>query len=285
MASLAPIVLFVYNRPEHTRKTLEALKACAEAKDSELFVFADGPKPGADTAPVEAVRHLCLEISGFTSVTTVFREENLGLAASVKAGIDQVLETHSTVIVLEDDIVVSPGFLNYMNGALDTFSSEKTVHAVSGYSFFSSRWMPKQYALRVMSSWGWGTWKDRWTSLDWDAAQLQVQVNQTSKKKFDFAGFSYLKLLRLQVEGAINSWAILFYANMYLQSKVCMFPGYSLVDNVGFDGTGTHTSTSELWKEPIANSLNNNLDLCLSREQALLRYIVEWHVIKKRKRV
>jgi hypothetical protein len=285
MPTYAPIILFVYNRPEHTRKTLDALLACKEAGESDLFIFADGPKPGTDGDAIAKVRALTDAIYGFKSVTRVYRENNLGLANSVKAGVDDVLQQYDRVIVLEDDIVVSPAFLAYMNGALEVYKSINEVFAISGYSFYSNRFFPKNYALGVMSSWGWGTWGNRWKSLTWDAAALYKNVSLSSGKPFDFAGFSYSKLLRLQVDGAINSWAIQFYANMYLNNGVCIYPGNSLIDNIGFDGTGTHSSTSFLWKEPVASTLHRNPDVCLTKEHRLLRYIVERHISNKRKRL
>jgi hypothetical protein len=171
-----------------------------------------------------------------------------------------------------------------MQHQLMKYQENGSIWAISGYSFFSHPWMPKTYALKVMSSWGWATWKDRWENVTWDASLLEQRLNQLKKARgFDFAGFSYRNLLKLQREGKIDSWAIRFYTSMYLKGGLCLFPGSSLVANNGFDGSGTHTSGKNLWFEPVVEQLSLQLPVSIPYQSRLLRYIVERHIMRKRR--
>src|ERR1700681_1678952 len=115
---LAPVALFTYKRPEHTKATLDALVRNTLAAQTQLFVFSDGPKNESDSAAVESVRKLVRKTSGFASVTLIERRENMGLARSIIVGATELLDRHESIIVLEDDLVTSRNFLSYMNNAL-----------------------------------------------------------------------------------------------------------------------------------------------------------------------
>lgn len=284
MEIFAPIILFVYNRPEYTRRTLEALVKADCAAECDLFVFADGAKGPGDEASVRAVRKVLQDIKGFKSVEIQLQSINLGLSKSVINGVSNVLLHRERAIIVEDDLIVTPGFLAFMQQQLIKQQPDLSIWAVSGYSFFSHPWMPETYALGVMSSWGWATWKDRWEKVIWDASELENRLNQRkTAPRFDFAGFSYRNLLKLQREGSIDSWAIRFYTSMYLNGGLCLFPGSSLVANNGFDGSGTHTFGKNLWHEPVVEKLSQQLAVSIPRESRLLRYIVERHVVHKRR--
>jgi hypothetical protein len=244
--ALAPVVLFVFNRPDTTRQTLRALRANDLAAASRLFVFADGPKPDADSATHEAiaaVREIVRRESWCGEVNLVEREDNLGLAASIIAGVTEIIERYDRVIVLEDDLLTAPGFLTFMNDGLRRYAAEPKVFGLTGFKAPSKR--PKAYNtffLPVMSSWSWATWRDRWETVSFDGPALLREVErQGSTSILDLNGYPFGAMLEQQVAGKINSWAIRFYASMFLQERWFMYPSWSLVRNIGFGGDATHT--------------------------------------------
>jgi hypothetical protein len=284
MNANAPVVLFVYNRPGHTARALAALRKTPACSEIDLLIFSDAPKNAADVPNVQEVRDIISSVSGFKSVEVFCSEKNSGLGNAVIGGVTHVFSRFPAAIFLEDDLEISPGFLPFMQHQLMKYQENGSIWAISGYSFFSHPWMPKTYALKVMSSWGWATWKDRWENVTWDASLLEHRLNQLKKARgFDFAGFSYRNLLKLQREGKIDSWAIRFYTSMYLKGGLCLFPGSSLVANNGFDGSGTHTSGKNLWFEPVVEQLSLQLPVSIPYQSRLLRYIVERHIMRKRR--
>jgi len=115
---LAPVILFTYNRPNHIKRNIESLLKNKEAGQSDLFVFSDAPKKEEDKLKVEQVREYLSTITQFQSVTIVKREFNYGLGKNIIDGVTEIVATYGKVIVLEDDLVVSPYFLEYMNEGL-----------------------------------------------------------------------------------------------------------------------------------------------------------------------
>ncbi len=241
----APVALFVYARPEHTRKTLVALSKNEGADRTLLYIFADGPPAGADEQKVErigAVRKLLREQTWCGEVRIVESETNRGLAASIISGVGQVAREHGRVIVLEDDLETSPGFLSYMNSGLETYAEDARVAQVSG-------WMPKGFLprpgtgfLRVTTSWGWATWDRAWREFQPDAAKLLAVIeNSGRRREFDLDGFSFhFEELKRNAEGSLKTWHVLWYASVFVHRRLCLYPSRSLVRNIGFDGTGTN---------------------------------------------
>lgn len=176
---LAPITLFVYNRPDHTNKTIEALKKNKFAKESELFIFSDGPKKQEDASKVKEVRKYLKTIDGFNDVFIKESEKNKGLANSIISGVTEVINKYRKVIVLEDDLITSPVFLEYMNFLLNRYEAEKKVYSVTGYNHPEKIMkIPKDYKYDIYfnpraSSWSWGTWKDRWDNVDWEVKDFE----------------------------------------------------------------------------------------------------------------
>lgn len=246
--TFAPIVLFVYNRPEHTRRTVEALLKNAGAAESELYVFCDAAKNDNVREKVAAVRNYVKTITGFQAVHITEREENLGLADSVISGVTQVVNQYGKVIVMEDDLVTSPYFLEYMNTALEKYEDEKKVFSVTGYSHFpeGNDRLPDSYFLKVFSSWSWATWKDRWALFDEKASGWEkTKTDRKFRNKVDYGGcFDNSLMLKQQMEDhIIHSWAIRAYWTMFTHDELTLFPNKRLCDNIGFDGTGVHCNT------------------------------------------
>ena len=239
---LAPIALFCYNRLDLLRQTVDALGANKPAVSSNLFIFSDGPKNQDDIAAVNAIREYIRTISGFRSVTIREAETNQGLANSIIAGVTEVVNKYGRIIVLEDDIVTAPYFLQWMNDALNLYENEEKVagiHAWSPPEQFGKR--PETYFIREVGCWGWATWKRGWDLFEKDGEKLLMQFT-SDKMIYDFNvydSYPYYQMLKDQVVGNVDSWAIRWYASVFLNEKLGLQPGKTIVANIGYH-SGTH---------------------------------------------
>lgn len=261
--SLAPIILFVYNRPWQTEQMLEALKGNEFADQSTLYIYSDGPKKNAsdhDLKKIQDVRAFIRKKKWCKEVIIIERDKNLGLADSVITGVTEVIEQHEKVIVLEDDIVTGRYFLKFMNEGLEMYSLNEKVYGISGYCFpYSGNIKEETFFLPIMSSWGYGTWKDRWQKINFKGNELLKEIqDKRFEKEFDFSNFKFLQMLKNQVYGKNNSWAVRFYATMFLNNGVFLFPNQSFLQNIGFDGTGIHCGydASKIHSGKYENDLN-----------------------------
>lgn len=262
--SLAPIILFVYNRPWHTQQTVEALQKNELAAESDLFIFADGPKPNASEeclANISKVRNYIHKIDGFKSITIEESPENKGLANSVIAGVTKIINKYGKVIVVEDDIVSHPFFLRFMNEALDTYQKNSKIFVVCATmeKFDFPRFYKKDVFLTYrMGSWGWATWKDRFDSINWDINTYPIIKNTTNKQisKLCRGGSDLWPMLQDQLYGRIDAWDILMQYNMSIQNKYSIRPVKSMVSNIGMDGTGIHCGNSNIQLLPLYDKDN-----------------------------
>lgn len=262
--SLAPIVLFVYNRPRHTQQTVEALHKNALATESDLYIFADGPKENATAEQkekIKQVREYIHQISGFKKIVINESPHNIGCADSIIAGINSVLHEHKKIIVVEDDIVTSRYFLKFMNEALDFFENDERIFSVSGYCAPAKTMkIPNSYKHDIYlsyrhGSWGWGTWIDRWNSVDWEVADFkEFCENPKLQNAFNRGGSDMTGMLKAQMEGKIDAWDIRLDYSLFKQNKFNIRPVKSLVNNVGLDNSGTHTGADER----LINHLDDN---------------------------
>ena len=255
--SLAPIALFGYKRPEHLIRTLKALQACPLARASELHVFSDGPKHSEDRPAVEKVRAQVCKVRGFADVVVHERVGNLGLAQSVIEGVSELSRTYGRVIVLEDDLVVAPGFLTFMNQALQRYQDEPKIMQVSGYMFpvAHPERVGSTFLCRVPTSWGWGTWERAWKALDLDSSKL-LSLLQDEGKQYEFnvkGAYPYFEHLKLQAEGKMDVWGVRWYASMFVAGGLCVYPGQSMVQNIGMDGSGVHCGISQSFDVHLSN--------------------------------
>lgn len=257
--NLAPIVLFVYNRPFHTQQTIEALQNNELAKDSVLYVFSDGPKYDADEEQLESIRktrEIVHQISGFKEVHYIEAEVNKGLAKSVIDGVTKVVNEYGKVIVLEDDIVTSSFFLHYMNDALNVYNDEPQVMHVSGYMYPLKRnHLPNTFFYPATSCWGWATWQRAWVCFNSDAAYLYDQIKKRGLLNVlninSIHGFE--QQLKDNAEGRLFTWFIKWNASVLLEGGYSLYPKYSLVQNMGFDGSGEHCGRSNIFSVPVEN--------------------------------
>ncbi|MFL5729962.1 MAG: glycosyltransferase [Cytophagaceae bacterium] len=254
--SPSPIALFVYNRLDHTRRTIEALKKNVLASESDLIIFSDGPKSPEHEQKVNDVRSYIQGVTGFKTLTIIVQEKNLGLSRSVTGGVTQILDERGTIIVLEDDIVTSPGFLTFMNQALNLYKDEPNVICIHGYVYPTSISLPDNFFLPGADCWGWATWKRGWDLYEKDSALLLKEIQSKKlEREFNFNdSYHYTGILKEDIEGKVDSWAIRWYASAFLKGKFTLYPGKSLVQNIGFDGSGVHCEPNEYYNQ------NNSVD-------------------------
>jgi hypothetical protein len=247
--ALAPIALFVYNRLDHLAKTVEALKNNPLAGESELVVFSDGPKNEKAKQGVAAVREYLKGLGGFKKINIVEREINYGLAKSIIEGVTEIVDKYGKVIVLEDDLVTSPHFLSYMNEALDLYEKDEKVASIHGYIYPVKGSLPETFFIRGADCWGWGTWKRAWSFFEPDGKKLLRGLKKNNATKdFDFYGtYPYTRMLESQIFGLNNSWAIRWYASAFLAGKYTLYPGRSLVNNIGMDASGVHSGDTNAY--------------------------------------
>jgi hypothetical protein len=258
----APIALFAYRRPQHLERAIEALRANPEAADTPLYVFCDAPKDASVAESVMQVRRLLRRIEGFAGVRCIYRDENFGLSRNITGGVSDVLNQHESVIVVEDDIVVSPFFLRFMNDALTCYRKETRVGSISGYCYPVARAAPDSYLIRGADCWGWATWRDRWQYFDPDGASLLAQLRSRNlTHAFDFDGaMGFTRMLEDQIAGRNDSWAVRWHASCFLRDLLILYPCRSLALNIGVDGSGTHCTGSD-----------DTLDVSLSATAVLVR--------------
>jgi len=252
---LAPIVLFVYNRLDHTKRTIDALKNNFLSKDSELIIFSDGPKKNLDKPKIDELRSYLRNIDGFKKIEIVERSKNLGLAESIISGVTEIVNKYGKIIVLEDDLVTSPYFLKYMNEALDLYENEEKVISVHGYNYPVKGIKTSTFFLLGADCWGWATWKRGWDLFEEDGKKLLEQIKKKRLSwKFDFDGsYPFMQMLKSQIVGLNNSWAIRWYASAFLANKLTLYPACSLVDNTGFDNSGTHAGFVDIMSTKVCH--------------------------------
>lgn len=272
---LAPIIFFVYNRPEHTAKALKSLARNTCASESELFIFCDGPKNEADLQKVNLARQATKQAIGrFKRVTIHERQTNHGLARSVIAGVSEVIAEAGRAIVLEDDLVLGKGFLVFMNSLLRRYQEEEKVFSVTGYVF------PHQpvadyphdvVALPRSSTWGWGTWRDRWEKADWSLHEAARRIDDPDYVRgINLGGQDVASMVRQLLEGRIDSWGVPWYLTHRHFDAQAVYPVKNRVLNLGLDGSGVNCgvgvkSNRRLYPEPmelkLPRPLEDNTDL------------------------
>lgn len=236
----SPVALFVFNRPEHTKRTLDSLSKNPEFDRSPLYVYCDGARNDSELIEVKETRDLIQEWDHPEKII-VERDKNMGLANSIISGVTYLCEKYGKVIVLEDDLVTSPFFLDYMNSALIKYQDENRVISIHGYSYPINN-LPETFFIMGASCWGWATWARGWNLFDKNGKKLFKQLSEKKMmKRFDVNGaYPYRRMLLDQIHGNNDSWAIRWYASALINQKLTLHPGRSLVFNIGLDGTGSH---------------------------------------------
>ena len=248
----APIIIFAYNRADHFIQVYNALSACKEAKDSDLFIFSDGAKNEAGKEKVNEVRTAVAAIkdSGdFKSVTVAESPVNKGLAASIIAGVTEVINKYGKAIVVEDDCKVSPFFLSFMNNALDCYENNKKIGSIAGYTPMID--LPEDYKKDVFAayrscSWTWATWKDRWDGVDWELKYIKEFYKSPKLiHRLNSNGSDRFMRLSRQTKGNGSSWSVRFGAHLVKNNLITVYPRFSYNSNIGCDESGVHSKSED----------------------------------------
>ncbi len=256
MKKLAPVVLFVYNRPKHTLRTLQALQKNPEASQTDLFIFCDGAKPNASNITLEKIDKVrkIIRTEKWCQNVIIFEEQtNKGLAQSIIEGVTKIITKYQKIIVLEDDIQTSPAFLKFMNQALDFYEKQEKVMHISGYMFPVKVQLPDTFFFNTASCWGWATWQRAWQYFNSDAQFLLNEIEaQNLSYQFAVEGTSdHLNQLKANVNGTLKTWAVKWYASIFLEQGLCLHPNISFTQNIGQDSTGVHSGSTNYYQIPM----------------------------------
>jgi GT2 family glycosyltransferase len=250
----APIVLFTYDRPWHVQQTINTLMQNEYASDSDMIIYSDAHRNDHHKKMVEDTRKYIKTIKGFKSITVVEREKNMGLANNIIDGVTSVVNKYGRVIVLEDDLVSSPYMLKYFNEALNYYENEEKVMHIGAYMFpIDAEGLPETFFFRLASSWGWATWKRAWQHFNPDIELLHKQFDVKKIHAFSMEhAENFWKIFQNFRAGKNDSWAVRWYASMFLREGLALHPAISMVNNIGHDGSGTHSDASTMFTVKLA---------------------------------
>lgn len=247
----APVVVFLYNRPDHAKKTIDALAKNYGAEQTDLVIYVDHAEKREHKEGNLKVKDLVKNISGFKKINIVYRDRNYGLALNIQDGVTEVVNEYGRVIVIEDDIVTSPYFLKYVNDSLDMYEDDMAVGSISGcnYPAILSCVEDQTYFLRIPLCWGWATWKNRWDWFDKNLSEVEF-IDSEIKHYINFDGEKDYFIQAIQNRlGKINTWFVFWYIALAKRKCLTLFPKYSLVDNIGHDGSGENCGEDEFFFE------------------------------------
>jgi hypothetical protein len=239
-----PLAVFTYNRPDHVERMFTALARCRRLDECAVHIYCDGPKRPEHQPAIDASRAVVRQWADRLDAQVIERSENLGAGGSIPAGVTELCAQYSEVIVLEDDHIVSPDFLVYMLHALDRYRDEPRVYQIAGYTFQIDVPMREDaFFMPMVTSWGWATWQRAWSIYDWDASGASgFLADAANRRRFDLDNsFPYARMLQDHLDGKSDAWDIQWWYAVYQKKGLALYPKHSLVDNIGFDGSGTHT--------------------------------------------
>lgn len=279
--SLAPIVLFTYNRLWHTKQTIEALQRNILAQESELFIYSDGAGNNCSAEAVNSVREYIRSINGFKKVTVIERQRNLGLADSIIDGVTEIVKRYGKVIVLEDDIVTNEYFLTFMNNALKKYSSQKVVWHISGWNYpMNVNGLDDIFFWRLMNCWGWATWSDRWQYYDKNINSIIQKFSREDIDKFNLDGVEnfYAQILNNKSQ-KISTWAIFWYATIFKKNGLCLNPKRTLVENIGNDNSGTNCNLTDMYTSSFLDKHLPNIEsnIAIRENEIAVRHLKDFY--------
>jgi hypothetical protein len=277
--SQAPIAIFAFNRPNHLANCLQSLERCVGLENSEGTIFIDGARNDQEADVVSSSVGVALKFASKYNFKVEARQENFGLAKSITSGIDEMFSLSSKLIVIEDDLILAKGFLDFMNKGLSRYENNSGVASISGYQYPIEKELHTSVFLRGADCWGWATWKDRWEQTSFSGKELLDQI-RTKKlaNEFNLEGSNnYVDLLEKQILGEINSWAILWHASMFLQNRLSLYPPYSLVSNEGGDGLGTHFGNNQLYSQKISDEMDFLLPSSIEQSEEYRDALIEFY--------
>lgn len=278
--TLAPIVLFVYNRPFHAQQTIEALQKNELADESELFIYSDAAKNEEARKSVDEVREYIETISGFKKVTVTKRQKNWGLANSIIEGVTKTVNEYGKIIVLEEDLVTSPYFLKFMNEALEFYKDERKIWHISGWNYsIKGDGLEDVFTWRAMNCWGWATWSGRWSHYDKDAQKIATTFSREEIKAFNIDGFyrDFWAQIKDNREKRIDTWAIFWYVTIFKNSGLCLNPVNTFVRNIGLDGSGENCINYDVYQKELNQNKNVRFVISESENKLALAQIKQFY--------
>lgn len=282
-----PIVVFGYNRPNHLERSLRAIESNPEAQQSDIYIFIDGPKAGkANIAIFEECKAIAEKEYKFGTKRIIARDSNLGLASSIRTGLDFIFQKYETVIVIEDDIILTSAALKYLNAGLSIYIDNPKVSSIHSYQYPLNGKLQSCVALKGADCWGWATWKDRWQSTSFNGAELLEQIKVRGLiAEFNLNGvMDYSDMLQLQIDGKIDSWAICWHASMFLQNRFCIYPPTSLSSNIGMDGSGVHSGKVNIFQTSLSEDSEWKFQKNISESREFKELLYQFYSLNKPKR-
>lgn len=277
--SHAPIAIFAFNRPNHLANCLQSLERCVGLENSEGIIFIDGARNDQEAIVVSLTVGVALKFSSKYNFRVEERQENFGLAKSITTGIDEMFSLSPKLIVIEDDLILARGFLDFMNKGLSRYENNSSVASISGYQYPIEKELHTSVFLKGADCWGWATWRDRWEQTSFSGKELLDQI-RTKKLANEFnleESNNYVDLLEKQILGEINSWAILWHASMFLQNRLSLYPPYSLVSNEGGDGLGTHFGSTQLYAQKISDEMDFSFPSSIEQSEEYREALIEFY--------
>lgn len=273
--SFSPIAIFVYKRPIHTKRMVDSLIKNNEYMDSPITVYCDGPRTEQDIKEVAETRGIIKKM--LPKANLIEQDENQGIAASIINGVSEQCKKYGRVIVFEDDLVLSSDVLRYFNKALDYYEADENVMHVSGYTLPVERELPSTFFFREASCWGWSTWERAWKNFEPDSKLLADYLfsNQLLKEFNVNNSYPYWEMLLARINNEIDSWAILWYASIFMNKGLALFPGKSKIQNTGFDGSGNHCGRTTQYDVDLYEG-DVNYPAQINENNAALEAIVEF---------
>lgn len=251
----SPIAVFLYNRPQKTYNCLKSISLNYGFKDSPLYIFIDGPKNKTDMGEIEKIKKIIIAFNFNNLIELNISTVNKGLANSIYQGVQRVFKKHETIIVIEDDLIFNKNFLNFLNKCLTKYL-DKSIYQVSGHVWGEElKNQSNPVLIPNINSWGWATWRSKWKDFQLEKIKGEAVHNFDSKLIYKFnleSSYDYFKILKKQLQGKVDSWAIQWYYHVFINQGYTIYPNTSLVANKGMDGSGTHT---------ISNKFSKNLDV------------------------
>jgi len=276
--NFSPIIIFVYNRLHHLDRLFNSLQRNDLFKKSKVLIFSDGPKNQIDKDKIDNVRKLLKKILIPKNSEIIENDVNLGLSRNVIGGLNKTFQIYDRAIILEDDLELSPFFLNYMNDALNLYATSENVASISGYMYpiEPKKFSNNYFFLKLIESWGWGTWKRAWNIFENDSLQLKKKIDEKQlTNEFNFeSGISYYKMLTDNINGLNDSWAVRWYASTFLKNMNTLFPSKSFVKNIGVDNSGVHCSYTTVY-DTLVNFDYKKLEKNHSLESLSDRLVVQ----------
>ena len=274
-----PLLIFAYNRPEHLKKCLNSVISMENLENFEIYIKVDGPKGDNDRQKVfetrSVIEDFCMDYNSIVEYSLV----NKGLSASIIGGVTKLFETHERLVVLEDDLIPSRYFLDFMLDGLGKYELEKRVASIHGYLPMLNEMPKAPYFRRGADCWGWGTWSDRWNLVEWNSRELISELNSRNlNREFNLNNsYCFSCMLQRQANGEIDSWAIRWHASMFLQNRLTLYPDKSLIKNIGFDGTGSHAGKNEFYETALSETKVRIPDLEIIESSSDIRKLARYY--------